>query len=737
MGIKDLWPTLKPLLTVASLDDFEGGRVALDVSIVVHSTVHALAPSRMNTNLITNHGRLVEASKTSADRLAFSLASSSSFVDLVVKSVTNKIFEMVQRKVELLVVLDGATPPIKYTTTRRRTGDRDRAKERLREETAKLSRSATPVEPAGDEAAPPAFVDPDAPEEPAADLAATTKSIWQSTAKLGASSEEFTLIFRRLLSAFRDARIPFVVSPYEADAQLAFLANTVIGGRPAIDLVVSSDSDVVPCAVPLVLKALDHSGAGDLYRRGSLTSSWSAAFDLGGFTEGMVACMCVLMGCDYLPNPAQVGPKTARRLVKESFEPYFEDPRTADPPLEVRKGGYEKSFLNALVMFRHPVVYDFQERCSVIAASSDPELECYAAYRDMVEDEDVVQGIAGEMLPDKLAEGIAEGWIDPKGMQIKAEDGTHAAPPEFAEALKEWEEDGGRGEWEKARGARKAAQEALEKELEEYQEKAREEQANEDERRNEATRRVAEDAKKREEKREEKLVRKAEKKEKKKKKKKKGGAEAAIRERFVKLYSEHAPAKVKIVDKIMRKYAANLEEAIAAAEAKYGVVAEEEEEKENSEAGVSQETLLSNGGVFDTQAKRVAQVAHCQQKAAQKRKGGAGGAGEGGGGGGKKVRSQAEEDENDSQSTNLDDSSLPAGWTTRGPSGTRNSRVEFGEGGETPSVDGMSDEEGAEEGPGGGGAGGGGGAEMMPAAGAESSEEESSQEPVKKYAGFC
>jgi hypothetical protein len=55
MGIKDLWPTLKPLLTVASLDDFEGGRVALDVSIVVHSTVHALGEAPADTHLFTTH----------------------------------------------------------------------------------------------------------------------------------------------------------------------------------------------------------------------------------------------------------------------------------------------------------------------------------------------------------------------------------------------------------------------------------------------------------------------------------------------------------------------------------------------------------------------------------------------------------------------------------------------------------------------------------------------------------
>ena len=61
------------------------------------------------------------------------------------------------------------------------------------------------------------------------------------------------------MQLLRARRVPFVVAPFEADAQLAFLART-----GAVDIVVTEDSDMVPYGVPATLFKLDRRGTGKL-----------------------------------------------------------------------------------------------------------------------------------------------------------------------------------------------------------------------------------------------------------------------------------------------------------------------------------------------------------------------------------------------------------------------------------------------------------------------------------------
>ena len=61
--------------------------------------------------------------------------------------------------------------------------------------------------------------------------------------------------------ALRDCGITCIVAPYEADAQLAFLACT---GK--VDFVISEDSDCIAYGIPMVFTKMDKNGFGVVYR---------------------------------------------------------------------------------------------------------------------------------------------------------------------------------------------------------------------------------------------------------------------------------------------------------------------------------------------------------------------------------------------------------------------------------------------------------------------------------------
>ena len=198
---------------------------------------------------------------------------------------------------------------------------------------------------------------------------------------------QFSEIINRLHKEFRRQKIPFIVSPYEADSQLAFLSTTEVSvpcalrdslqylelaamvgkhrisnppnppanlhpflklmaahesvtdcilsylgdppAAPLVDLVMSDDSDCVPTGCPRVFLKRDFKLNGRFYDRSTL-GTLGDDFSLATFTEGMVACFCILAGCDYLANPSMVGIVTARRLVEEAFLG-----RGEDPPLKI------------------------------------------------------------------------------------------------------------------------------------------------------------------------------------------------------------------------------------------------------------------------------------------------------------------------------------------------------------------------------------------------------------------
>ncbi|KNC47306.1 exodeoxyribonuclease 1 [Thecamonas trahens ATCC 50062] len=159
-----------------------------------------------------------------------------------------------------------------------------------------------------------------------------------------------------VISAMQAQGVECIVAPYEADAQLAWLARNGV-----VDAVITEDSDLLVYGVERVIFKMDRLGAGVEINAANLSAS--SSLDLHGWSHHQFMHMCILAGCDYLPSPTNVGLKTANRLVSQSksLPDLFARLVTSRTlPLS-----YITDFLRAKLTFRHQTVYDTHARCAV------------------------------------------------------------------------------------------------------------------------------------------------------------------------------------------------------------------------------------------------------------------------------------------------------------------------------------------------------------------------------------
>lgn len=143
--------------------------------------------------------------------------------------------------------------------------------------------------------------------------------------------------------------IEYFVAPYEADAQLAYLAK--IG---YVDLVITEDSDLLALGCEKVLFKLDlETGFGieiDLLNLHKCTD-----YNFSLFNHDKFLFFCILSGCDYFKLRG-IGQKTAYQYVK--------DTRTyTDVLMNVRRGNkfipdnFQENFEKAFLTFKFQVIY--------------------------------------------------------------------------------------------------------------------------------------------------------------------------------------------------------------------------------------------------------------------------------------------------------------------------------------------------------------------------------------------
>ena len=118
------------------------------------------------------------------------------------------------------------------------------------------------------------------------------------------------LMARELIEELKSAKVDYVVAPYEADSQMAFLEKQGI-----ISGILSEDSDLLVFGAQTLLTKLDQYGECVMIRRQDFTACREVS--LVGWSDREFRMMAVLSGCDYLPGIDKMGLKTAYRLVRK------------------------------------------------------------------------------------------------------------------------------------------------------------------------------------------------------------------------------------------------------------------------------------------------------------------------------------------------------------------------------------------------------------------------------------
>lgn len=160
----------------------------------------------------------------------------------------------------------------------------------------------------------------------------------------------------RLMHELRRQRIDFVVAPYEADAQMAWLAR-----NDRVAAVITEDSDLLLFGAPRILFKLDRDGYADEVCISRLPELVELDMSMLSFEQFRQICM--LSGCDYLPPIYGMGLKTAHRYVcrYRSIGRVLQVLRAELPPGRMPPG-YEAEFSQAELTFIHQRVYDMETR---------------------------------------------------------------------------------------------------------------------------------------------------------------------------------------------------------------------------------------------------------------------------------------------------------------------------------------------------------------------------------------
>ena len=115
---------------------------------------------------------------------------------------------------------------------------------------------------------------------------------------------------RMLIEELKRSRVEYVVAPYEADSQLAYLE-----AKGFIDAILSEDSDLLVFGAKCLLTKLDQFGECVMVRQMDFSACREVSF--GGWTPVEFRRMAILSGCDYLEGIHRMGLKTAHRLVRK------------------------------------------------------------------------------------------------------------------------------------------------------------------------------------------------------------------------------------------------------------------------------------------------------------------------------------------------------------------------------------------------------------------------------------
>lgn len=199
---------------------------------------------------------------------------------------------------------------------------------------------------------------------------------------------------RMLIVELNRNAVKYVVAPYEADSQLAYLEK-----KGYVDAVLSEDSDLLVFGVRCLLTKLDQYGACVMVRQDDFTACRDVNF--GGWSVDDFRRMAILSGCDYLEGIHRMGLKTAHRLVRK-YKTIDKIIRGAQLEGKFRiPPGYIQDFQQAEMTFLYQWVF-----C--------PEVQALVNLKapESAEQLDGIMYIGSYVAPD-IAKKVASGILDP------------------------------------------------------------------------------------------------------------------------------------------------------------------------------------------------------------------------------------------------------------------------------------------------------------------------------------
>ncbi|KND87481.1 Exodeoxyribonuclease 1 [Tolypocladium ophioglossoides CBS 100239] len=152
-----------------------------------------------------------------------------------------------------------------------------------------------------------------------------------------------------VIQQLKQMGIPYVVAPYEADAQLVYLER-----QGLINGIISDDSDLLVFGAKRLLTKLDQYGNCIEINRRDFCACREVS--LTGWTDADFRRMAIMSGCDYLHGLPSVGLKTAYRMLRKCKTPgrvvrmlQFEGKRISE--------NYLTQFYQAELTFLHQWVF--------------------------------------------------------------------------------------------------------------------------------------------------------------------------------------------------------------------------------------------------------------------------------------------------------------------------------------------------------------------------------------------
>jgi exonuclease-1 len=207
---------------------------------------------------------------------------------------------------------------------------------------------------------------------------------------------------KQFVEALKQRNIPYIVAPYEADAQMAYLALNNL-----VDAVLTEDSDLLCYGCPTVFFKMDKGGEGEEVRLADLPTAKELAFQ--GFGHELFQEMCVLAGCDFVASLPGIGIKKAHQHLRRT-RCFLKVVRALRFDGVKIPEGYERRVQRALWTFKHQRVYCPRRRAAVhLHEVVGGELAAGARVPAAAQLEEGEPDFLGPPLPHDVAEAIAVG----------------------------------------------------------------------------------------------------------------------------------------------------------------------------------------------------------------------------------------------------------------------------------------------------------------------------------------